>query len=91
MTNAQTQKMIAAASKLSWKTFVATYAALATSRKATEGYTVVAVSNLWEIRFNGVALFAPMTADVAYTWFERTAPLRALQQDADSLRTYILS
>lgn len=91
MTNAQTQKMIGLAPKLAWKAFVATYVALATSRKSVEGYTVKAAGNLWEIRYNDVALFAPMTAEIAYTWFERTAPLRALQQDADNLRTYILS
>lgn len=91
MTNAQTRKMIAAAGKLPWKEFVCTYVALATSRKPIEGRQVKKAGKRWVIYFMGVPMFAPMTAQMAYSWFERTPGLVGVMREADELRVFALS
>lgn len=91
MTNAQTQKMIAAAATLGWKDFVCTYVALATSRKAADGRQLKKTDGGWVLYFMGSAMFAPMTAETAYSWFQRTPGLVSLMRDADDLRAFAKS
>jgi hypothetical protein len=80
-----TRRMVEAAKTMGWKDFVCHYVATATAKKPVRGHAVRRAGNLWELTFNGVADMAPMTAEVAYSWFERL-PLLALSREADDVR-----
>lgn len=95
LTKAQTRKLIAAALVLPWHVFIC-HAVAVQTRKPLDGYTVAQVAKVgarnpsakaWEIRFNGVAMFPPVDASTAYSWFERL-PLVKLSREADALRSF---
>ncbi len=86
LTKAQTRKLLARALKVQWHTFVCEAVATMTAKNDRNGYTVRAAGDLWEICFMGRPQYAPMTASVAYGYFQRTT-LLPLSQDADNLRT----
>lgn len=78
--------VIAAARRMGWKEFIAWHIARVTARRPHEGYSVAIVEGgLVELRFGGIALYAPMTPETAYSWFER-CPLVTLSRDADEIR-----
>ena len=70
-----------------WQMFVCTYVAAKTVKVAHAGYSVrqIGTDDAWELTFGGAPLYPPMTARIAYSWFERL-PLVTLSREADEIR-----
>jgi hypothetical protein len=71
--------------EMKWHEFVCTYVANKTARRK-DGHKLRRSGSMWELTFGGLALFAPMSASTAYSWFFRTADLYQVARDADTLR-----
>jgi hypothetical protein len=76
-----------------WKTFVADYLVMMTSKKANRAfvadYSVRRTAAGYVIRFGALAPYPVMTAEKLYDWAQRL-PLRYFADEADTLRADLL-
>jgi hypothetical protein len=83
------QQLLTPARAQSWKPFVADYVVAMTrtkgNRELSGEYQVKHTTDGYLIYFGTTTSYAPMTADILYSWMQRL-PLKYYADQADSLR-----